>query len=58
MSAEPNLDSGRKAGRDLPRSEFLDGARLCIPVVVASAPFAMLYGALAVSNGLSVFEAP
>lgn len=57
MSAEPNLDSGRKAGRDLPRSEFLDGARLCIPVVVASAPFAMLYGALAVSNGLSVFEA-
>lgn len=39
------------------RSEFLAGARLAVPVIVASAPFAVLYGALAVSNGLSVFEA-
>lgn len=38
-------------------SEFLDGARLSIPVVVSAAPFAMLFGALAVANGLSVFEA-
>ncbi|HEY5820275.1 MAG TPA: AzlC family ABC transporter permease [Mesorhizobium sp.] len=44
---------------DMPASsldDFLDGARLCIPVIVASAPFAMLFGALAVANGLSVFE--
>lgn len=38
-------------------SEFWDGARLSTPVVVASAPFALLFGALAVDNGFSVFEA-
>lgn len=38
-------------------SEFWQGARLSLPVVVASAPFAMLFGALAVDNGFSVFEA-
>lgn len=39
------------------RSEFLDGVRVSVPVFVASAPFAMLFGALAVDNGFSVFEA-
>jgi len=38
-------------------SEFWDGARLSIPVMVSATPFAMLFGALAVANGLSVFEA-
>ncbi|MGP2493196.1 AzlC family ABC transporter permease [Mesorhizobium sp. PUT5] len=38
-------------------SEFWRGARLSIPVVVASGPFAMLFGAIAVDNGFSVFEA-
>ncbi len=38
-------------------SEFWDGAKLGMPVVVASAPFAMLYGALAVDNGMTVVEA-
>jgi predicted branched-subunit amino acid permease len=38
-------------------SEFWRGARLAIPVMVASGPFAMLFGALAVDNGFSVFEA-
>src|SRR5690606_41287514 len=37
--------------------EFWDGARLSIPVIVASGPFALLFGALAVGNGFSVFEA-
>lgn len=44
----------------LPRSgtsQFLRGARLGMPVVIASAPFAILFGALAVDNGMSVFEA-
>ncbi|MEP9396252.1 AzlC family ABC transporter permease [Mesorhizobium sp. KR2-14] len=36
---------------------FWRGARLSIPVVVASAPFAILFGALAVDNGFSVAEA-
>lgn len=39
------------------QSEFWDGARLSIPVIVASGPFALLFGALAVGNGFSVFEA-
>lgn len=38
-------------------NEFWQGVRLSMPVVVASAPFAMLFGALAVDNGFSVFEA-
>ncbi len=37
--------------------EFWRGARLSIPVVVASGPYAMLFGAIAVDNGFSVFEA-
>lgn len=37
--------------------DFLDGARLSLPVVVSAAPFGMLFGALAVANGLTVFEA-
>lgn len=38
------------------RREFLAGARLGVPVIIASAPFAILFGALAVDNGLSVGE--
>ena len=38
-------------------SEFLDGARHSVPVVVASLPFGLLFGALAVQNGLSIGEA-
>jgi predicted branched-subunit amino acid permease len=38
-------------------SAFWRGARLGLPVVVASAPFGLLFGALAVENGFSVFEA-
>ncbi len=40
-----------------PASGFWQGARLSMPVVVASGPFAMLFGALAIDNGFSVFEA-
>jgi len=39
------------------RSDFWQGVRLSMPVVVAAAPFAVLFGALAVENGFSVFEA-
>ena len=38
-------------------ADFIDGARRGIPVTVASAPFGMLFGTLAVQNGLSVGEA-
>ena len=38
-------------------SDFWEGFRLSVPVMVASGPFAMLFGALAVGNGFTVFEA-
>lgn len=37
--------------------DFLDGVRLSLPIMVSVAPFGMLFGALAVANGLSVFDA-
>ncbi|WP_027051117.1 AzlC family ABC transporter permease [Mesorhizobium erdmanii] len=39
------------------KSDFWQGVRLSMPVVVASAPFAVLFGALAVDQGFSVLEA-
>lgn len=43
---------------DTPRAgEFVRGMRASVPVVVAAAPFGLLFGTLAVENGLSVFEA-
>ena len=38
----------------LKHSLFLKGARDIIPLLIAAAPFGIVYGALAVSNGLSV----
>ncbi|MBX9451010.1 MAG: AzlC family ABC transporter permease [Mesorhizobium sp.] len=46
--------TGRKLS---PGSDFLDGARRGLPVVLASAPFGLLFGALAVQNGLTLGEA-
>jgi predicted branched-subunit amino acid permease len=37
--------------------EFMEGVRAGMPVVVAIVPFGILFGALAVDNGFSVFEA-
>lgn len=39
------------------RSDFLQGARASLPILASTAPLAALFGALAVSNGLSVIEA-
>ncbi|MER8657158.1 AzlC family ABC transporter permease [Mesorhizobium sp. M0847] len=38
-------------------SDFWDGVWLSMPVVVAAAPFGLLFGAIAVDNGFSVLEA-
>ena len=38
-------------------NDFWDGVRLSMPVVVAAAPFGLLFGAIAVDNGFSVLEA-
>ena len=39
------------------RSDFLRGLRAGLPVAVSVAPFGMLFGALAVDNGFTPFEA-
>ena len=39
------------------RHDFFSGARASVPVVLVSAPFGMLFGALAVDNGFTVAEA-
>jgi len=39
------------------RSELFQGVRASLPIVAAAAPFGMLFGALAVDNGLTVGEA-
>lgn len=52
MSAADNTD--RRPGR---LADFLDGAWQSLPVVIASAPFGMLFGMIAVQNGLSIGEA-
>lgn len=41
----------------LSRTEFFQGVRASLPIVAAAAPFGMLFGALAVDNGLTVGEA-
>jgi predicted branched-subunit amino acid permease len=51
MSAEAIQDEARRP------SAFWRGARLGLPVVVAAGPFGLLFGAVAVENGFSVFEA-
>ncbi len=38
-------------------AEFIDGARQSLPVVIASAPFGILFGTIAVQNGMSIGEA-
>ncbi|MBK8457118.1 MAG: AzlC family ABC transporter permease [Phyllobacteriaceae bacterium] len=38
------------------RAEIIDGLKASFPVVVSSAPFGMLFGALAVKNGLTIGE--
>ncbi len=54
MSTQASIEEG---GQRPASSDFFDGARLSVPVIVSASPFAMLFGALAVGNGLSVFEA-
>lgn len=39
------------------RPSFLDGCRAALPILVSTAPLAMLFGAIAVSRGQTVFEA-
>ena len=39
------------------RQEFLTGARDCVPLLLAAAPFGLIYGALAIASGLSAAAA-
>src|SRR5690606_13224322 len=38
-------------------TEFLMGAKKAVPIVIASTPFGLLFGAVAVDSGLSIGEA-
>lgn len=38
-------------------NDFLRGARLSVPIIIATVPFAILFGVLSVDSGLTVFEA-
>lgn len=46
-----------KTARRRPRVDFWEGFRKGVPIMIASAPFGLLFGAVAVDNGFSVFEA-
>lgn len=39
------------------RKEFWHGVRSAMPSIIAAAPFGALFGAIAIDNGMSVFEA-
>jgi branched chain amino acid efflux pump len=39
------------------KSDVTDGVKAALPVILAAAPFGMLFGALAIDNGFTVFEA-
>ena len=39
-----------------PRREMIDGVLSATPAMIAAAPFGLLFGALAIDNGMSVFE--
>ncbi|HKP26472.1 MAG TPA: AzlC family ABC transporter permease [Dongiaceae bacterium] len=51
-----------QAAADMPaaapsrRTEILDGLKITLPFMVGAAPFGVIFGALAISQGLSVFE--
>ena len=53
MNHQPN-NSSLNNNLDSKRLLFLRGARDIIPLLVAAAPFGIVFGALAISNGLSV----
>lgn len=44
-------------GRPSMNRDFRNGLRRALPIVISAAPFALLFGALAVDNGLSVMQA-
>ena len=39
------------------KNDVTDGVKAALPVILAAAPFGMLFGALAIDNGFTVFEA-
>lgn len=39
------------------RAEFSDGVKAALPIIAAAAPFGAVFGAAAISKGLSLFEA-
>src|SRR3954452_15642680 len=42
---------------DMRRRDFIAGARASVPIIAAVLPFGLLFGALAVDNGLTAVDA-
>ncbi|GKX32426.1 MAG: branched-chain amino acid ABC transporter permease [Rhizobiaceae bacterium MnEN-MB40S] len=42
---------------DADRADFLQGMKDCVPIVLGSGAFGVLFGALAVDNGMSMYQA-
>jgi predicted branched-subunit amino acid permease len=53
VSVSAEVDTAGRAGV----SEFLSGMRASVPVLVAALPFGVLFGAMALANGFTVFQA-
>ncbi len=51
------MDQTFRPVRASARADIIDGVRRGLPLVVVGAPFGLLFGALAVDNGLSLAEA-
>ena len=52
MQAAANMQAAAPSRR----TEILDGLKITLPFMVGAAPFGVIFGALAISQGLSVFE--
>lgn len=52
MQAAANIEAAAASRR----TEILDGLKITLPFMVGAAPFGVIFGALAISQGLSAFE--
>jgi 4-azaleucine resistance transporter AzlC len=50
-------EKSRGRSSQIMKSQFLAGARRSIPILISTAPFGLLYGAIAVDQGLTVWQA-
>ena len=52
----PNSDPKPRATPASNSSEFLQGAKATVPMIIGAIPFGIIFGTLAESSGLSLFS--